>query len=172
MHFISVVSLASMCSVASYTRVHLIRTCCSGSHVHCAHCRTTSKSDPESLPRILRQQLLDVWRYVAGETRNDRESITASVIPSINVKYTQKVPLHIRNTKYIRILSTINIKTTFSIWEISNRFCTRTSFVPLEYHYRTTISKTSRKQRAFTYLWSTTIVPPLFTLTLLRTLTN
>ena len=35
----------------------------------------------------------------------------------------------------------------------------RTSSVPLEYHYSTTIQKTSRKQRARPYLSSTTIVP-------------
>ena len=169
MHFISVVSLASMCSVASYTRVHLIRTCCSGSHVHCAHCRTTSKSDPESLPRILRQQLLDVWRYVAGETRNDRESITASVIPSINVKYTQKVPLHIRNTKYIRILSTINIKTTLA-YEISQpdfaAYLIRTSRVPLSYHHLKNVEKTKGMHVPLEYHYSTSIfhLGPLSTL--------
>ena len=38
----------------------------------------------------------------------------------------------------------------------------RTSGVPLSYHH----SKTSRKQRACTYLWSTTIVPPFFILTI------
>ena len=49
---------------------------------------------------------------------------------------------------------------------LTRRNSQRTSFVPLEYHYRTTIQKTSRKQRASTYLWSTTIVPPFIILTL------
>ena len=35
----------------------------------------------------------------------------------------------------------------------------RTSSVPLAYHYRTSISKTSRKQRASPYLSRTTTVP-------------
>ena len=41
----------------------------------------------------------------------------------------------------------------------------RTSSVPLTYHYSTTIQKTSRKQRASLYLWSTTIVPLFLNLT-------
>ena len=41
----------------------------------------------------------------------------------------------------------------------------RTSSVPLEYHYGTTIQKTSRKQRASPYLSSTTIVPLFLTYT-------
>ena len=43
--------------------------------------------------------------------------------------------------------------------EQKNKIWERTSSVPLGYHYSTTISKTSRKQRADAYLWSTTIVP-------------
>ena len=47
------------------------------------------------------------------------------------------------------------IPSSYSIDEIIER----TSSVPLEYHYSTTIQKTSRKQRARPYLSSTTIVP-------------
>ena len=70
------------------------------------------------------------------------------------------VPLHTRYTIYTRVFSTISINTMFGVLHMWTRIFTRTSFVPLEYHYRTTIQKTSRKQRACTYLWSTTIVPP------------
>ena len=53
---------------------------------------------------------------------------------------------------------------------LKSEFYERTSFVPLEYHYRTSIQKTSRKQRADAYLWSTTIVPLFFIVTLTRSL--
>ena len=42
---------------------------------------------------------------------------------------------------------------------LKTKICERTSSVPLEYHYSTTIQKTSKKQRAAPYLSSTTIVP-------------
>ena len=47
----------------------------------------------------------------------------------------------------------------FGRWRVSEMKCERTSSVPLKYHYSTTIQKTSRKQRARPYLYSTTIVP-------------
>ena len=64
------------------------------------------------------------------------------------------------NWHHQTICNTIHMKSRFRKSYLTRRNCQRTSFVPLEYHYRTTISKTSRKQRACTYLWSTTIVPP------------
>ena len=61
---------------------------------------------------------------------------------------------------YIRIWVTICYSTKwyslqqiwFPCYTSSQRIYQRTSFVPLEYHYRTTIQKTSRKQRASPYL--------------------
>ena len=82
----------------------------------------------------------------------------------IHAAYKKTALLHIRNINCIYLFFQLPDSMIIRIMPSQQKIYQRTSFVPLEYHYRTTISKTSRKQRAFTYLWSTTIVPLFFIL--------
>ena len=162
---------ACVCLGASFTsvsQVHDSNVCTDyQSHLLCAQ-QVLAKQLPETRSRVVHLQS-NIIRW--ADTHNNE--IACSVSSFTNVEYNQTgAPHHANQYNHQDIFNTMYMKSRFRKPYLTRRKCQRTSFVPLEYHYRTTISKTSRKQRAFTYLWSTTIVPLFFILNLTPPLTK
>ena len=142
------------------TRTSDTRTWCSVSQVIDSYEPTSCPSNLQVSPGVLQIHVFNFEAMLSHERTiiAMKSLVQLSLLQMFSTTRPARCMTH-TNKHQQQIFSTMHMKSRFQKSYLTRRNDQRTSFVPLQYHYRTTISKTSRKQRAAAYLFSTTTVP-------------